>query len=74
MLREVAARTLAVVELEPKLVRPMGIIHARRGGNGHVFTPAVRAFVDFLLEHAGPKVDAVDETAGRRAQLVGDRS
>jgi DNA-binding transcriptional LysR family regulator len=74
VLREVSARTLAVVELEPKLVRPMGIIHARRGGNGHVFSPAVRAFVDFLLEHAGPNVDTVDDTSARRAQLVGDRS
>ena len=73
VLREVSARTLAVVELEPKLVRPMGIIHARRGGKGQAFTPVVRAFVDFLLEHAGPNVDAVDDAASRPAQLVGDR-
>lgn len=73
VLREVSAGTLAVIELEPVLVRPMGIIHARRGGNTHVFTPAVRAFIDFLLEHAGPNVDANDDVASRSALIAGDR-
>ena len=53
------AGTLASVELEPLLVRPIGIIYRRKrsGGGGAPFTPAAQAFVDFLLTNAGPKVD-----------------
>jgi len=50
--REAAARTLAVIDLQPKLVRPMGIIT-----NNKSFAPAVRAFIDHLLQHAGPQSD-----------------
>lgn len=71
VLPEVAAGTLAVVELTPKLVRPMGIIYARRSGNG--FTPVVQAFVNFLVQHAGPQVD-VDRNDAPRPQLVGDQA
>ncbi len=50
VLREVAAGTLVVVELEPELNRPIGIIYPRRPS---LRAPA-RSFFDFLLEHADP--------------------
>ena len=50
VLREAAAGTLAVVELEPELNRPIGIIYQRRQS---LRAPA-RCFFDFLLEHADP--------------------
>jgi DNA-binding transcriptional LysR family regulator len=75
VLREVQAGTLAVVALEPPLDRPLGIIHAKRAGNGKRAAPAVEAFVDFLLEHAGANVDlnagVSAEEAKEHAQLVG---
>jgi len=55
--REVAAGVLAVVELEPRLVRPMGVIYRRLNG-GKDFPPAVQAFIDFLQQHAGPEDDS----------------
>ncbi|MFW6059932.1 MAG: LysR family transcriptional regulator [Phycisphaeraceae bacterium] len=58
--REVAAGTLAVVELTPELVRPLGIIFRRRHKQGPVFSPAAQQFVDYLLRHAGPDVDTID--------------
>jgi len=69
VLREVEAAALAAVPLEPALERPLGIIHTRRGANGHGFSSAVQAFVDFLIEHAGPEADRVDPTPQPR-QLV----
>ncbi len=63
VMRDVTAGTLAVVGLEPELVRPMGIIYRRPSGQG--FRPAVQAFIDYLFEHAGP--DADDST---RAETV----
>ncbi len=68
--REVAAKTLSAITLGPTLLRPMGIIYAKRG---RTFTPAVQAFVDFLLEHAGPKVDGVETSPRNDASMVGDR-
>jgi hypothetical protein len=47
-----------VVELEPRLTRQIGIIHRNRSRNGRVLAPAQQAFVDYLLKHAGPAVDA----------------
>ncbi len=73
VMREVLMGSLSAVDLEPGLVRPMGIIY-HRATHGHVwkrnddegdeslttgFTPAVQRFVDHLLELAGPKVDLV---------------
>ncbi len=58
VVREVAAGTLASVAMTPKLVRPLGVIFRRRARNGCAFAPAVQAFVDFLVAHAGS-----DETA-----------
>lgn len=74
-MREVLAGTLAVVDLRPRLTRPLGIIYRRRSGSAHVFTPAVQAFVDCLLEHAGPNVDLVGEMLSRRKrQMAGGRT
>ena len=57
-MRDVKAGTLAVIELEPELSRPIGIIYRkRRASGGSVFTPAAQAFADYLIEHAGPSVD-----------------
>ncbi len=55
--REAASGTLAAVTLEPALHRPLGIIHARQGGAS--MRPEVRAFVDYMLRHAGPDCDLV---------------
>ena len=57
VLREAAAGTLAVVELAPRLVRPMGLIH-RPHPKGAALPPAVSLFVDYLLESAPPGDDA----------------
>lgn len=65
--REVTAGTLAAAELEPELLRPIGIIH-RRGSRGQrPLSPMAQGFVDFLLHHAGPHVDLAGriETQGR---------
>jgi len=73
--REVRAGTLALVELRPRLTRPLGIIHRRRSGaSPQTLPPAVQAFVEFLLEHAGARVDLAADilAAGRRSHpLVG---
>ncbi len=68
--REVAAGTLAVMELEPRLVRPMGVIYRRCVG-GQDFRPAVQAFIDFLLQHAGPDGDLIENPDPTLDQLVG---
>jgi DNA-binding transcriptional LysR family regulator len=61
VLREAAAGTLVSVKLEPALHRPIGILFPRSNGvAGHGGLPgAAQAFVDYLLAHAGPTVDAV---------------
>ena len=65
---EVEAGSLVAVELSPRLTRPIGVIYRPRGKNGEPFTPAAQAFVDFLLEHAGPRRErALDDTLGRLA-------
>jgi DNA-binding transcriptional LysR family regulator len=48
--REAEDGTLVVVELEPELIRPLGIISARKARLG----PAAQTFQDFLVEHADP--------------------
>ncbi|MDX1383782.1 MAG: LysR family transcriptional regulator substrate-binding protein, partial [Thermoanaerobaculia bacterium] len=53
---EVEAGTLAVVELEPELTRPLGIIFSRRAR----LSPAAAAFCDFLVENAEPDLPGVD--------------
>jgi DNA-binding transcriptional LysR family regulator len=67
VVREVRAGSLAMIDLEPRLVRPIGVIHRprraprRAAGDTGGFPPAVQAFVDFLLDHAGPSVDLVGQ-------------
>lgn len=71
VVREAAAGTLAVIPLEPRLVRPIGVIFKKRGRGGSSgagtggspFAPATQAFVDVLLEQAGPKADEATEQA-----------
>ncbi|MEX2213602.1 MAG: LysR family transcriptional regulator [Phycisphaeraceae bacterium] len=55
--RETASGTLAAVEMEPELDRPMGIILPRKTrGNGTV-SAAAQAFIDYLLAHGAPEVE-----------------
>lgn len=61
--REVVAGVLSAVELTPRLIRPMGMIRPRRNGNGRARGAVVEAFIDFLIEKAGPGVDAETLTA-----------
>jgi DNA-binding transcriptional LysR family regulator len=61
--REAEDGTLVVVELEPELNRPLGIISARRARLG----PAAQSFQDFLVEHADP--DAQREPVGASASV-----
>ena len=71
VLREVAAGTLAVIELIPALRRPLGIIFRRRSRSNGAFSPAAQVFVDFLLEHAGPRVDMIDQIRSEARQPEG---
>lgn len=61
--REVNAGVLALVDLEPRLERPLGVIYHKRNGVGKQFSPAVQCFIDFLIQHAGPAVDTVSDTS-----------
>ena len=57
VLREAAAGTLGIIELEPELNRPIGIIYPRRqslSGPAHLF-------LDFLLEHADPDAHLIEK-------------
>ena len=61
--REVQARTLKMIELEPRLARPVGIIYRRRKtgrGRGAPSAQAAQAFVDHLIAHAGPEAETAD--------------
>jgi DNA-binding transcriptional LysR family regulator len=49
---EVSAGTLVCVELEPTLVRPMGLIYRRTLRQQPGLSPGAAVFVDFLLDHA----------------------
>ena len=60
--REARALTLAIVPLEPKLFRPIGIIHPQAPPNGsqdraEPLRDEAWRFVEFLLAHAGPGSD-----------------
>ena len=56
--REVAAGELVAVPLDPRLVRPMGIIHRRHpAGHADGLSATARRLIDFLVEHAGPRAD-----------------
>ena len=74
VLREMAAGSLAVVDVEPRLERPLGVIYHRRHGEGKHFSPAAQCFVDFLIQHAGPAAD-VDSPVGEDARpLAGGKT
>jgi len=68
VLRELEAGTLVAVDLEPQLVRPMGVIYHRRVGRS--FRPAVQAFIDYLLEHAGPNSDTIHQVETVKDHLI----
>ncbi len=75
VIREVEAGSLAMVELTPTLVRPIGAIHRARshhGGGRSPLPPAVHAFVEHLVKSAGPEVDVVG-TLTRDVELIGTR-
>lgn len=69
--REIASGTLAVCELSPELTRPLGIIHHRAGRGRRALSPVAQAFVDFLLLHAGPKVDLAGDRDASGRPLAG---
>ncbi len=57
--REVKARVLSTLGLEPPLTRPLGIIQAR----GTSLSGAAQAFADFLLEDSSNARDSQPDTA-----------
>jgi DNA-binding transcriptional LysR family regulator len=57
VIREVAAGSLAMLPMSPRLVRPMGVIFKRRARNGVALPPEAQVFADFLVAHAGPDAD-----------------
>lgn len=58
--QEVTAGSLVVIELEPELTRPLGIIFTRRRRPSR----AAQTFQDFLVEHAGPDAPATLDGPG----------
>ncbi|MFQ5923110.1 MAG: substrate-binding domain-containing protein, partial [Anaerolineales bacterium] len=72
--REVAAGSLSMVDLEPDLDRPMGVIYRRVSPSSRRFSPAGRAFVDCLLEHATAHGERSDQAEATDRQLVGDNA
>jgi DNA-binding transcriptional LysR family regulator len=64
--REAEDGTLVVVELEPELNRPLGIISARRARLG----PAAQSFQDFLVEHADPDARREAEPAATSVSVA----
>lgn len=72
VLRELSLGTLAVIDLEPPLYRPLGIIYHKPAlsptgepiplEDSHALDPATQAFVNFLLQHAGPHAEESLET------------
>jgi len=69
--REVAAGTLATVELTPELLRPIGVIHrASHGASGGGLSDAAQRFLDYLVEHAGTNSD-LEAALASETQLAG---
>ena len=66
--REAASGTLAVVELTPRLVRPMGLIYRRSTRQQPALPRPAAVFVDFLLHHAGQQESNVAGAPARPAQ------
>ena len=57
--REVSAGALAMAPLEPRMVRPVGIVYVRRREPG----PLVRSFVDYLSNHQASQPAAYPSAA-----------
>lgn len=75
--REVEAGSLVVVELNPHLARPMGLIYRRSAKQDSPLSPSATLFIDFLLEHAGQNEDATLTTSSAAvgaASRASDRS
>ena len=64
--RHLETGQLVAVQLNPPLFRPLGIIHPKRGRltGPEALSPTVRAFVEFLHEHARGPVEAEMELSG----------
>lgn len=71
VIREVTAGSLAMVEMTPALVRPLGVIYRRRARSGAAFAPAAQVFVDFLVAHAGPDADQEGQIEREGHALMG---
>jgi len=71
--RGVKAGVLAVVELEPPLDRPMGLIYRKSKSNGSL-SPIAEAFVETLQQMAGPNEADVQAASTTGAPLLGDRT
>lgn len=79
-LKQIARGSLVAVELIPSLVRPLGVIYDRHGSmsRGHTkggrvreFTPAVGAFMEFLLQHVGQTDEGSKASPLQNSQLEG---
>ena len=71
--REVVAGTLIVLDLDPKLDRPIGVIYRKRKSGNGPFSPVAQAFVNFLLEHAGPSVDLYGQIQAESAATASNQ-
>ncbi|MEM9915048.1 MAG: LysR family transcriptional regulator [Planctomycetota bacterium] len=72
---EVEAGTLAVVNLTPRLIRPMGLITPRPRKQHAALPPATAVFVDFLTHHAGqhePRVSVSESLSSSPAATPAD--
>lgn len=71
--KQTARGSLVAVALTPTLVRPLGVIYDRQGARGlrglrgfrggREFTPAVQAFLDFLLTRVGQNSEGAAATS-----------
>lgn len=78
--KQIARGSLVAVSLTPALVRPLGVIYDRQGGmgRGHAkggrvreFTPAVGAFMEFLLQQVGQTDEGSKASPLENSQLQG---
>ncbi len=73
VLHEVQGHTLVALPLVPEIVRPLGVIYAKRsrqngsGRNGEaILAPAANTFVQYLIKHAGPLSQQSGQQAGQQ--------
>lgn len=74
--RDVLSGALTMVELLPKLVRPIGVISRTKSRNGSTLSWPAQRFFDFLLDHAGrkAKMDLIDFHPVESEPLAGQRT